>query len=122
VFGETHTELVDPNTHNNKLATYHSWFAILFLEMSVCRLLYHGISILICPNVLCAISKFRLRAHTLKVEAAAWLEDGSCVCGDTETFFEGMFKTLRALAPSISEFIPFWLVITVSLILRSMHS
>ena len=22
------TELVDPNTHNNKLATYHSWFAI----------------------------------------------------------------------------------------------
>jgi hypothetical protein len=28
----------------------------LFLEMSVCRLLYHGISILICPNMLCAMS------------------------------------------------------------------
>ena len=26
------------------------------------------------------ISRFRLRAHTLKVEAAAWHEDGSCVC------------------------------------------
>ena len=26
------------------------------------------------------ISRFRLRAHTLKVEAAAWLEDGSRVC------------------------------------------
>ena len=26
------------------------------------------------------ISRFHLRAHTLKVEAAAWLEDGSCVC------------------------------------------
>jgi len=26
------------------------------------------------------ISRFRLRAHTLKVEAAAWLEDGACVC------------------------------------------
>jgi len=26
------------------------------------------------------ISRFRLRAHTLKIEAAAWLEDGSCVC------------------------------------------
>ena len=26
------------------------------------------------------ISRFRLRVHTLKVEAAAWLEDGSCVC------------------------------------------
>ena len=23
-------ELVDPNTHDNKLATYHSWFAIPF--------------------------------------------------------------------------------------------
>ena len=28
-------ESVDPNTHNNKLATYHSWFATpLFLERS----------------------------------------------------------------------------------------
>ena len=27
----------------------------LFLEMSVCQLNYHGISILICPNMLCAI-------------------------------------------------------------------
>ena len=26
------------------------------------------------------ISRFRLRTHTLKVEAAAWHEDGSCVC------------------------------------------
>jgi len=26
------------------------------------------------------ISRFRLRAHTLKIEAAAWLEDDSCVC------------------------------------------
>ena len=44
-------ELVDPNTHNNKMATYHSWFAIPFLEMSVCRVLNHGILILICPNM-----------------------------------------------------------------------
>ena len=38
--------------------------------------------------------------------------------------FERMFKTLRVFAPSSSEFIPFLtchLVITVSLILRSMH-
>ena len=26
------------------------------------------------------ISRFHLRAHTLLIEAAAWLEDGSCVC------------------------------------------
>ena len=48
-------ELVDPNTHNNKLVTYHLGLPSLFLEMSVCRLMYHGISILICPNMLCAI-------------------------------------------------------------------
>jgi len=30
-------------------------------------------------HVMRNISRFRLRAHTLKVEAAAWLEDGSCV-------------------------------------------
>ena len=54
----------------------------LFLEMSVCRSMYHGTSILICcfKHVMRNISRFRLRAHTLKVEAAAWLEDGSCVC------------------------------------------
>ena len=37
------------------------------------------------------ISRFRLRAHTLKVEAAAWLEDGSCVCDQRPG--EDMFKT-----------------------------
>ena len=31
-------------------------------------------------HVMRNISRFRLRAHTLKVEAAAWLQDGSCVC------------------------------------------
>ena len=31
-------------------------------------------------HVMRNISRFRLRAHTLKVEAAAWLEDGFCVC------------------------------------------
>ena len=31
-------------------------------------------------HVMRNVSRLRLRAHTLKVEAAAWLEDGSCVC------------------------------------------
>ena len=35
--------------------------------------------------------------------------------------FEGMFKTLRAFAPSSTDLFLYWLVITVSLILRSMH-
>ena len=74
-------ELVDPNTHNNKLATYHSWFAIPFtrnerMPINVPRYLHLDLS----KHVMRNISRFRLRAHTLKVEAAAWHEDGSCVC------------------------------------------
>jgi hypothetical protein len=53
----------------------------LFLEMRVYRLLYHSIFILICPikYVMRNVSRLCLRAHCLKVEAAAWLEDGSRV-------------------------------------------
>jgi len=74
-------ELVDPNTHNNKLATYHSWFAIPFtrnerMPINVPRYLHLDLS----KHVMRNISRFRLRAHTLKVEAAAWHEDSSCVC------------------------------------------
>ena len=31
-------------------------------------------------HVMCKFNRFRLHAHTLKVEAAAWLEGGSRVC------------------------------------------
>jgi len=48
-------ELVDPNTHNKKLTFINLGLPSPFLEMIVCRLLYHGIFILICPNILCAI-------------------------------------------------------------------
>ena len=76
-----------------------STLPILFLEMSVCRLMYHGISILICPNVLCMrnISRFRLRALTLKVEAAARREDGSCVCGQCPGEDEHVQNEVHAL-------------------------
>jgi hypothetical protein len=67
---------VDPNTHNNKLATYHSWFAIPFsrnerMPINVPRYLHLDLS----KHIMRNISRFRLRAHTLIVEAAAWLED-----------------------------------------------
>jgi len=54
----------------------------LFLEMSVCRLMYHGsyLHLDLSKYVMHNISRFCLRARTLKVEAAAWLADGSCVC------------------------------------------
>ena len=76
-------ELVDPNTHKNKLATHHSWFAIPFsrnerMPINVPRYLHLNLS----KHVMRNIRRFRLRAHTLKVEAAAWLEDGSCVWCD----------------------------------------
>ena len=72
---------VDPNTHNNKLATCHSWFAIPFsrnerMPINIQRYLHLDLS----KHVMRNVSRFRLRAHTLKVEAATWLEDGSRVC------------------------------------------
>jgi len=74
-------ELVDPNTHSNKLATNHSWFAIPFsrnerIPIDVPRYLHLDLS----KHVMRNVCRLRLRAHSLKVEAAAWLEDGSCVC------------------------------------------
>jgi hypothetical protein len=44
--------------------------------INVPRFLYIDLS----KHVMRNIRRIRLRAHTLKVEAAAWLEDGSCVC------------------------------------------
>ena len=89
-----------------------------------------------------------MRAHHLRVESCKW-HGGSRICDKYECgevqdekhvlfyckcaevcelrmrykdLFEGMFKTLRVFAPSSSELFLSWLVITVSLILRSMHS
>ena len=72
---------MNPNTHNNKLATYHSWFATPFsrnerMPTIVPQYLHLDLS----KHVMRNISRFRLRAHTLKAEAAVWLEDGSHVC------------------------------------------
>jgi len=77
-------ELVDPNTHNNKLAIYHSWFAIPFsrnerLPTIVPQYPHLDLS----KHVMCNVSRLRLRAHTLNVEAlqaAVWLEGRSRVC------------------------------------------
>ena len=73
-------ESVDPTTHNNKVATYHSWFATPFsrnerMPINVPRYLHLDLT----KHVMRNITRFCL-PHTLKVEAAAWLEDGSCVC------------------------------------------
>ena len=54
----------------------------LFLEMSVCRSINvpRYLHLDLSKHIMRNISRFRLRAHTLKVEAAAWLEDSSCIC------------------------------------------
>jgi len=91
-------ELVDPNTHNNKLATYHSWYAIPFsrnerMPINVPQYLHLDLS----KHVMRNISRFRLRVHTLKVEAAAWLEDGSCVCDQCPGEDEDVQNKVHAL-------------------------
>ena len=85
-------------------------------------------------HVLRNFSRFRLRAHHLRVESCKWHGGSSsicdkCECGEVQDekhvlffckcaevrelrmryrdLFEGMFKTLRAFAPLSSEFIPF---------------
>jgi len=99
VFVETLRWWTPTRTTTNWPPIILSTLPILFLEMSVCRLMYHGISILICPNVLCMrnISRFRLRALTLKVEAAARREDGSCVCGQCPGEDEHVQNEVHAL-------------------------
>ena len=51
-------------------------------QMSACRLLYYAryLHLDLSKHVMRNVSRLRLRAHSLKVEAAAWLEDGSRVC------------------------------------------
>ena len=99
MFGETLSWWTPTHTTTNWPLIIHG-LPPLFLQMSICRLLYHSISILICPNmlVMSIISRFRLRAHTfLKVEAAAWLEDGSCVCDQCPGEDEHVQNELHAL-------------------------
>jgi len=48
-------------------------------------------------HVMRNISRFRLRAHTLKVEAAAWHEDGSCVCDQSPGEDEHVQNEVHAL-------------------------
>jgi len=76
-------ELVDPIiTHNNKLATYHSCLPLRPFSRNECmpinvpRYIHLDLS----KHVMRNVSRLRLRAHTLKVEEAAWLEDGSREC------------------------------------------
>ena len=90
--------LVDPNTHNNKLASYHSWFAIPFsrnerMPTIVPPYLHLDLS----KHVMRNVSRFRLRAHTLKVEAVAWLEDGSRVCDQCPGEDEHVQNEVQAL-------------------------
>jgi len=71
VFGETLSELVDPNTHNNQQQTGHLSFLVCHpfsrnerMPIDVPRYLHLDLS----KRVMRNISRFRLRAHTLKVE------------------------------------------------------
>jgi hypothetical protein len=68
-----------PNTHNNKLATSnHSKFAIPFSLMNAAIVPRYP-NLDLSKHVMRNVSRLRLRAHTLKVEATAWLEGSSHV-------------------------------------------
>ena len=121
----------NPREQLCKLTTYQAWFASPFVEKSrsaarLPRYLYLDIS----KHVIRNISRFRLRAHTLRVESGLWqnkafscnrcdcqdIQDEKhvlCYCKDVRAcalrqkyafLFDGFFATLQAFA---NEFQPF---------------
>jgi len=77
-----HIADMNPLESNNKLVTYHSWFACpLDLKADQHTRVRNGGAPLIPPrylqldlpqHVMRNVSRFRLRAHTLAVEASIW--------------------------------------------------
>jgi len=75
-------ESVDPRENNNKLATYQAWFATPFAcnaRQTYAPLPWY-LFLDLPKQVMRNVSRFRLRAHTLKVESAVWQDDGTSVC------------------------------------------
>jgi len=93
VFGETLSWWTPTRTTTNWPLIILAWFATPF-SRNECMLtivpwyLHLNRS----KHVLRNVSRLRLHAHTLKVEAAAWLEDGFRVCDHTNVLMN-MFKT-----------------------------
>jgi exonuclease III len=73
-------ESVDPRGNNNKLATYQAWFATPFPCNTRSYVPLPWYLFLDLPKqVVRNVSRFRLRAHTLRVESAVW-QDETLVC------------------------------------------
>ena len=93
MFGETLSWWTPTRTTTNWPLIILAWFATPF-SRNECMLtivpwyLHLNRS----KHVLRNVSRLRLHAHTLKVEAAAWLEDGFRVCDHTNVLMN-MFKT-----------------------------
>jgi hypothetical protein len=123
-----------PRAVNKEAVTYHKWCGSSESvprgsPFSIPSYLYKDLD----KRVLRNFSRFRLRAHHLRVESCKWHGGSSisdkCECGevqdekhvlffcnmlkcascawDTETFLKECFKILRVFAPLSSEFIPF---------------
>ena len=74
-------EGVDPRTTNNKLATYQAFFALPFDQNVRKPIRTPGyLNLDLSQHVMQNVSRFRLRAHALKVETASWGDDVSPVC------------------------------------------
>jgi len=128
-------DVVCPRTVNKKAVTYHKWFGNSAsgprgAPACIPSYMFKDLD----KHVLRNVSRFRLRAHHLRVESCKWHGGSSicdkCECGEVQDekhvlffckgtevcelrmrykdLFEEMFKTLRVFAqPSNSDFIPF---------------
>ncbi len=65
----------DPRTHAHKLATHHAWMALPLKPSNVRgppHALPRYLELELSRHVLRNIARFRLRAHTLRVETGCW--------------------------------------------------
>ena len=138
-----------PRAVNKKAVTYHKWYGSSESgprgsPFSIPSYLYKDLD----KHVLRNFSRFGLHAHHLRVESCKWHGGSSicdkCECGEVQDekhvlffckcaevcelrmryrdLFEGCLRLcVRLLLRALNLFLS-WLVITVSLILRLMHS
>eukprot|EP00983_Pelagomonas_calceolata_P079098 1154532-Pelagomonas_calceolata.AAC.1 len=74
-------EGVNPRDTYCKLATYHSLFAVhSYHNVRAPARLPRHMHLVLSQHVMGNVSRFRLRAHTLKVETAAWDTQNALLC------------------------------------------
>ncbi len=108
---------MNPLESDNKLATYHSWFACLLLDLqadSRSRVRNGGAPLMpprylhldLPKHVMRNVSRIRLRAHTLEVESSIWCGGNghcdTCFCAAVQNEVHMSFFTVQTCLCALS--------------------